>query len=848
MMLLSEGAGPLARALALRAHCTTLRMQNRMHEALEAAELSAKLWLENGEEVEWARTIIGTIPILVQMDRNKQAIAVSEAALALLIRIGELPVAARLLANMGAMYGNMGRPLDALRCFTQGEEFARRLQQSDLHARFNTNRALVLQQLGRHEESISACARALWYYMRKRESISQAKSLQAGAIALFHLGRFGKALRRFAKARELFEEVSSARDVAVCDLYIAACYLELNRYDETLGRLAQVTGVLDPEKFGFQHAWANLYQGVALARTGRTDSARQSLAAAVRWFETQGHTAWAGKARLEEADLLLGLDLPRKAVRAAASAARLFADAHMPAEKARAHLLMAESSLKAGRPKQARAAADGAYPVFMQARMPGPLFRTLHLLGRIAMRQRDWSAAHRYLTRAVGTAERVRATVQVAFRKTFLADKATAYADLVWLNLSRGRVRQAHRLVDLAKSRALADTLAASPTRHPGRTRPRDLELLAEIESVRREYQALMAPARLGPEVAVFLRGGSATASARRAELEQRLGSLWDEWELRQAASLAAPVNQSEGLAGVRRSLPAGACMLEYFVAGDHLAAFVTDRRGLRGWADLGSMEPVRRCLDLLRLNLDAALVTATAGRPTPPGLARNARSLLGELYRLLWEPAISLMGDPRSVVVIPHEALHLVPFEALHDGERYLVERVELSLAPSRAIWVRCQERSGNGADLVIGHDAAGALPYVNDEVRWVADALGARAWLGQEAAGSRLTGGEPHRIVHMAVHGEFRSDNPHFSTLMLADGPLTAADAARLDLQASLVILSGCETGLSRITRGEELMGMITAFLEAGSASVLASRWRVDDRVTARLMQQFYASLLAG
>jgi len=175
-------------------------------------------------------------------------------------------------------------------------------------------------------------------------------------------------------------------------------------------------------------------------------------------------------------------------------------------------------------------------------------------------------------------------------------------------------------------------------------------------------------------------------------------------------------------------------------------------------------------------------------------------------------------------------------------------VQRWEISLAPSRTIWMRCQEREAKGSDLVMGYDADGALPFVNEEVRWVAGALGTTPVLGPEATGSRLADGSTHRIVHLGVHGEFRSDNPHFSTLLLADGPLTAADATRLDLRAELVVLSGCETGLSRITRGEELMGMITAFLEAGSASVLASRWRVDDRVTAQLMQRFYASLLAG
>lgn len=96
MVSLTEGAGPKARALALRAHCTSLRQLNRLHEALEAAQTAQRLWLEAGEEVEWARTVTASIPTLVQLDRYKEATEAAEAALALFIRTNQLPAAARL--------------------------------------------------------------------------------------------------------------------------------------------------------------------------------------------------------------------------------------------------------------------------------------------------------------------------------------------------------------------------------------------------------------------------------------------------------------------------------------------------------------------------------------------------------------------------------------------------------------------------------------------------------------------------------------------------------------------------------------------------------------------------------
>lgn len=854
MMSLSREAGPAARALALRVRGNCMRLQGRIPEALDVLRQSQRLWRKAGDEVQWARTVTAAIPALVQLDRNREATRASRAALDLFLHEGERAAAARLLNNMGAMYGNLGRPLAALDCFTRGEALARDTNQPSLRARFSQNRALVSEQLGRHGEALKACARALRYWRETGEQVAAARVLQVAAIASFHLGTFGKALKRFAAARATFE-TAAPRDVTVCDLYIAACYLELNRHDETLVRmrtvLERLAAAQEGPQYAWEYAWARLYEGVALARLGRRQESLLSLSEAHQWFKRHGYTDRAGRAKLEEAEVYLGQARPQEAIKAAQVAVRLFQASHQPADEARAHLVAAEGAFQTRRWKEAEEAVNRAHPIIVRAHMPGPLFRCLHLQGRIALQRNQREKARSLLTRAVATAERMRSTVQVAFRRAFLEDKSNAYADLVWLHLLEGRVAVAHRLIDRAKSRALVDALSSLPSQRAQHTPPADIPLLGEIEAARREYQALTMSAPVAPDVAVALRSQSGAPSSRRTQLEQRLAALWDEWELRQAASVAPVRARAEEARAMFRRLPAGGCMVEYFVAGSRLLAFVSDRRGLRGWVDLGAADPVRQGLELLQLNLDSALVMSATAGTVPPGVARNADALLHELYRTLWEPLKPLLGDRRRLVVVPHGILHLVPFEALFDGERYLVQQVEMVLAPSRAAWARCMDRAARQegkADLVIGYNPDGNLPCVDEEVRRVAGALGTQPHLGQEATTGLLTGAGPCRVIHLAVHGEFRQDNPHFSTLLLANGPLTVADAAGLELDASLVVLSGCETGLSRITRGEELMGMISAFMQAGSASVLASRWRVDDRLTAELMQGFYDGLLAG
>jgi CHAT domain-containing protein len=101
---------------------------------------------------------------------------------------------------------------------------------------------------------------------------------------------------------------------------------------------------------------------------------------------------------------------------------------------------------------------------------------------------------------------------------------------------------------------------------------------------------------------------------------------------------------------------------------------------------------------------------------------------------------------------------------------------------------------------------------------------------------------------IIHLASHAVFREDNPLFSAIQLSDSWLSLYDLYSLRLHASLVTLSACETGLSQVLGGDELVGLARGFFEAGTASVVVSLWAVNDASTALLMESFYCALERG
>jgi CHAT domain-containing protein len=155
--------------------------------------------------------------------------------------------------------------------------------------------------------------------------------------------------------------------------------------------------------------------------------------------------------------------------------------------------------------------------------------------------------------------------------------------------------------------------------------------------------------------------------------------------------------------------------------------------------------------------------------------------------------------------------------------------------------------------------------LPGTRREARMIAGLLGAKQsllLLGPDASERKLfeaskTGKlKQCRYVHLATHGFADSDRPEFSGLALArvpadkdyDGVLQMREVFQLKLDADLVVLSACQTGLGKNLSGEGMLGLSTAFFFAGTPSLVMSVWNVSDAPTVLLMHRFYSNLKAG
>ncbi|WP_338069318.1 CHAT domain-containing tetratricopeptide repeat protein [Paraburkholderia phosphatilytica] len=305
---------------------------------------------------------------------------------------------------------------------------------------------------------------------------------------------------------------------------------------------------------------------------------------------------------------------------------------------------------------------------------------------------------------------------------------------------------------------------------------------------------------------------------------------------------------QVPGLDVVRRMLKPNEAIVEYHSLAKTLVVWVIRSDGLTG-----------HTLPIARADMDAAVTdfrnAIVRRRPT-------AITYGDKLDALLIAP-LGLRKDER-LIIVPHGALHYLPFQALHDSNGFLIQRHPIALEPSASIAVQLSQRQQrvSGNLVAFGNPQIAppfALPGAEAEVRGIAPLFAKNEiFLHSDATRVSFRDNAPGgRVLHVATHAEADTVDPLHSSILLApatqpaDGPdlMLAKDIYNLKLQnVALVTLSACETGLGRIARGDEILGFTRAFFYAGATSLIVSMWPVADESSALTMRTFYTQLTEG
>jgi len=474
-------------------------------------------------------------------------------------------------------------------------------------------------------------------------------------------------------------------------------------------------------------------------------------------------------------------------------------------------------------------------------------------------------SAARQLRAALAEIERPSRSLALPERRSaFFADKWEVYAQLALLEYARGRVGAAFEASERLRARETLELLVRSRVDALADT---TAELVAREQDLRHRIAELTHDIEGGTPGSGGLRGadpapgpapGARETLARAQESYADLLIEMRERAPRHAALVApAPATWRD----VARRLAADEAFIEYLVSDSGSVAFVVTHDSVAGVA-LGI---ARR--DLARLVGFARGTLALTPRPLGGLSSSGADSLWRGPLRQLHEYLIAaveetgLLAGKTRLVLVPHAELHYLPFAALieRNGEgRFLIERYELAVTPSASVWLALGDRPASraGAGVLALAPRPDALPASREEVAAIARATGAATQVlvgetASEAAFRRAAPGQ--RVLHLATYGVLNKRNPLFSFVELApggghDGRLEVHEVFGLRLQAELVVLSACQTGLGTgalgdVPTGDDWIGLTLAFLHAGAANVVASLWSVQDRATADLMERFYA-----
>jgi CHAT domain-containing protein/uncharacterized protein HemY len=253
------------------------------------------------------------------------------------------------------------------------------------------------------------------------------------------------------------------------------------------------------------------------------------------------------------------------------------------------------------------------------------------------------------------------------------------------------------------------------------------------------------------------------------------------------------------------------------------------------------------------------------------------------ELYDLLVKPAAAQLQGKTRLLIVPDGALWELPFQALQTPRgRYLIDDHAICYAPSLTVLReminarRAREANSLGAPtlLAMGDPALGSqpgarvsaaltgeglgpLPEAKRQVRTLARLYGqdhSKIYVGRNASEEQFKAvAKDFDILHLATHGILNDRNPMYSHLLLAqpsgdaeeDGLLEARELMKMELRASLVVLSACETARGRVGRGEGMIGLTWALFVAGAPTTVVSQWKVQSDSTTRLMIEFHRQL---
>lgn len=783
---------PAARSVAHRTLSIAARERHDLVAARDAARVAAEIASDAGLDVLEGLARLTLASVLVASGAGIDALLELDRA--------EMLVDAHGMALLHMQRGTVLQRLDqldeAVASFERAVVAARVVDDRLTEALTRVNRGVLHAYADRLPAAAEDLARAERLFAELDLELAGADACHNRGFVAAAMGDTAAALHLFQRARATYDRLGTSRPNALVDE--AEALFDARLLEPAAAAAASAVGQLRGDGEAAHLAEALLLLAEVLEALRRNAESAAAASEAATLFEIQRRPRWSVLA--SAVALRLSGDATSAAVRAMA---QRLSDAGWLDQAAAMHLFAAELAVAEGD----RSAGLIDLDSLARARHRGPVRRRVHGWHALALARHlrgDEAGARRAATSGIRLVAESAAALAATDLRARAGDVALPLVDIGLASALGGREP---RRVLLWAERWRAAGIAGGHTRLP------DVPALADLRAVMRSLRV------------------ESLATYERAELDRRRRDLEHEIDrvTRSAPTSTAPASEDLDL----RSLVAD-------VGGRALVEFVAHRGALHrivvGRGRVRLLEPA----SLAEIDREVRALRLAASRlalgTTHPGSELHASMAADRLDAILFS-GVRLADD---AVIVPTGVLHAVPWSLLPS-----LRGIAYSVAPSAALWTAAADvaRLGWAHALVVnvgvggGRDEANAVAAAYDDVRVLDDT--------SATTSAVLDALEWADVAHLAVHGSFRADNPLYSSLQLADGPLFVHDLDRLRHTPRVVVLSSCGTAQSDVAGGDELLGIAASFLRTKTSALISSTLAVADDAAPPFMTALHQAL---
>ena len=860
-LALSEVAIEIARTMQdqlAMAHAVRIKAnaQYALGEYASAVELHGKaieIFEAFDEKEELGRTLSACIASWNLSGDYDQAFEAADRARVLFTQLGDELRLARLDINLGNVYYRQDRFAEALTCYRRAYDGVTKHENSEGIAVVLANLAVCLIGLGEFQQALDSYQHARDYCEKHSMPVLVAQADYNIAYLYFLRGEYSRAIDMLRSTRLRCNEVGDRYHYGLCNLDLSELYLELNLSSEAaeLARLGHAE--FEALRMGYEAAKSLAFEAIAMGQQGQAFQSLKLFARSREMFVKEKNEVWPSLIDLYQALVLFNEGRHFEARRMAKAALEFFDSSLLPGKAVLCRLLLARIAQKTNDLVAAHRECTAALEKLKNLQAPMLNHQAFLLMGHIHSASGNGKSAYECFRSSRQALEALRSNLRgQELKMAFLKNRLEVYELLVDSCLrdqyNRSSLEEAFGYIEEAKSRTLMDQMLQpvyATVDDGGQS-----DLVRRMRNLRDElnwYYSLIELEQLRPEQ-------RSPDHIKRLELQVRarekdLIRVLQESSLSKTAGAAIDGSRNVSIEEICSAITRDALIIEFFQTGDRIVACLLGRGGLQ-ILPVTLASRISNVLRLLQFQLSKFRLGTEYASAFQTSLIQSTNGHLKSLYEELLSPLRERIRE-HHLLFVPHGALHYVPFHALFDGQRYLIDDHTVSYAPSASIYTVCARKQVNtsGPALLMGVPDQNA-PSILNELQTLSGILPhPKVFIGNAASEYVLRNTAPSaRLIHIATHGYFRQDSPMFSSIRMGNSYLSLYDLYQLHMPVELVTLSGCATGLNVVAAGDELIGLARGLFQAGAQSLLLSLWDVHDPSTADFMSVFYRRYKKG